>query len=364
MTAENLKNKNYHGVINELEGASGAKGAQGAMHLYIEGAKTGAENSYAPSYEPPIGCIDYRSSCLIYENWIRSIRCLPREKQLDVYDMIYDYSLYGILPEPNNSIEFILFNMTIPNIKKSKERYEKSCSGGSLGGREKHEFYDQILDMYLNQQMKPKAISESLEISINTVKSIISRYKQNSTGGCKGAKGANLNVNDNDNVNDDVNVKNAPAPDAGANNSASLTQHAAPAETKETEKTFTYDDEVSVMKLFQQHKRPSEICTLTGFPSYFVNDSIDKFRENNNRLPKPPVDHSKMIMCTDGSVFMNKEEYFNDCTNNGKNNINEIPWDIIKENLIEYKAIDPDEIINEMKDKLLQMQSNPLFLIA
>lgn len=146
--------------------------------------------------------------------------------------------------------------------------------------------------------------------------------------------------------------------------SASLTQQAAPAETKETEKTFTYDDEVSVMKLFQQHKRPSEICTLTGFPSYFVNASIDKFRENNNRLPKPPVDHSKMIMCTDGSVFMNKEEYFNDCTNNGKNNINEIPWDIIKENLIEYKAINPDGIINEMKDKLLQMQSKPLFLIA
>ena len=100
-----------------------------------------------------------------------------------------------------------------------------------------------------------------------------------------------------------MNVKNAPAPDAGANNSASLTQQAAPAETKETEKTFTYDDEVSVMKLFQQHKRPSEICTLTGFPSYFVNASIDKFRENNNRLPKPPVDNSKMIMCTDGSVL-------------------------------------------------------------
>ena len=62
-------------------------------------------------------------------------------------------------------------------------------------------------------------------------------------------------------------------------------------------------------------------------------------------------------MCTDGNIFMNKEEYFNDCTNNGKNKINEMPWDIIKSNLIEYKAIDPDGIINEMKEKLLDIQS-------
>lgn len=333
-----------------------ANDAKGAMHQITQGANKDANAPDEVLYE--------RDSCVFYNNWLTYIERFPEDEQLQILKMILKYSLRYEEPVDDNSVAYKTFILLKINIDNAEEHYNFSVESGRKGGRPSQINKDLILDMYFNKGIKTAQIARQLNYKPNTVKSIIQRNKKTY------AKGANPYVYEYAYDNDDVYVKDASSAPASscsatsANNSASLTQQAAPAETKETEKTFTYDDEVSVMKLFQQHKRPSEICTLTGFPSYFVNASIDKFRENNNRLPKPPVDHSKMIMCTDGSVFMNKEEYFNDCTNNGKNNINEIPWDIIKENLIEYKAIDPDEIINEMKDKLLQMQSKPLFLIA
>lgn len=289
--------------------------------------------------------------CDHYEQAEKILNTLGKEVGFDYYHSIVKYGLFGIKPD-DPMINLLISETTFKMIDQSQNKRARGFSG-----KEDLELSKKIIELYLSKPgISQNAIAFELQCSKGKVNSTLQKYHN---GHYKDIISNTYSNTDADAITcNDRDRDRFAVPDTDhSSDIASLTKQASPAEIEETNKTFIYKDEILVMKLFQQHKRPSEICSITGFPSYFVNASIDKFRENNNRLPKPPVDYSKMIMCTDGNIFMNKEEYFNDCTNNGKNKINEMPWDIIKSNLIEYKAIDPDGIINEMKEKLLDIQS-------
>ena len=274
----------------------------------------------------------------------------------DYYHSLAKYGLYGIKPA-DPMIELLISETAFKMLDQSQNRRARGFSG-----KEDLELSKKIIDLYLSQPgISQNTIAATLKCSKGKVNSTLQKYHNghyediltNANTYSNAVADANA-ITCNDRDRDRFAV---PDTDHSAD-SASLTQQAAPDTDSYEQKLNTYNDQVVVMKYFQQHKKPAEIVLLTGFSRQFINDSIDIFRKNHDCIPKPPVNHSNMIIRTDGEYFMDMDEYFNDCTNNGKNSIDEMPWDIIKENLIENKAINPDGVITEMKQRLLKINTS------
>lgn len=292
---------------------------------------------------------------------------------LNVYEAIANYAYFGT-EITDMKLKILVGSATLDKIEHSQEYRSQWFGGENL---EQTKLVAEYMRDHPNASQRTIALATGasktkvVKVQKNFKESGFSNvqeYLDNIVYPKIGHTVSNVNTNTNASVNVNV-TETATSPrdhsvvttdsDAGhTHNSASLTQQAAPDTDSYEQKLNTYNDQVVVMKYFQQHKKPAEIVLLTGFSRQFINDSIDIFRKNHDCIPKPPVNHSNMIIRTDGEYFMDMDEYFNDCTNNGKNSIDEMPWDIIKENLIENKAMNPDGVITEMKQRLLKINTS------
>lgn len=79
-----------------------------------------------------------RDSFVFYKSFYEAIAELPSENQLELYDAICRYSLFGEVPEMSG-ISKAMFTLMKPNIDATAKKYRSSVENGKKGGRPKKE---------------------------------------------------------------------------------------------------------------------------------------------------------------------------------------------------------------------------------
>ncbi|MCM1221587.1 MAG: helix-turn-helix domain-containing protein [Lachnospiraceae bacterium] len=106
-----------------------------------------------------------------YGTFKENIKMLPKEEQLDFYDKLTDYGLYGTEPEFGNPYLAIIFNQMKFAIDNQKTKSGANAENGKRGGR-KSELSEsnarQIMRMR-NKGTSVKEISEAFDCSERTV---------------------------------------------------------------------------------------------------------------------------------------------------------------------------------------------------
>ena len=126
-----------------------------------------------------------RDSFVFYKSFYEAIRNIPKESQLELYNAICEYSLFGTVPDLSDGIAKAMFIIMQPIIDSANARYRASVENGKRGGRPRKKQDEDNLE---ETEQKPKQNLEETE----------QKPKQN------------LNDNVNDNVNDNDNVDNKP----------------------------------------------------------------------------------------------------------------------------------------------------------
>lgn len=79
------------------------------------------------------------SSVVFFRSYYDSIILMSKENQLELYDVIFNYSFNGIIPDELSNEVKSLFLLIKPNIDSSIKRYKSSVENGKKGGRPKKE---------------------------------------------------------------------------------------------------------------------------------------------------------------------------------------------------------------------------------
>ena len=293
--------------------------------------------------------IEPRASCVFYSTWHNAIERLPQKEQAKAYKMILDYSLNYIEPIDDRSQAYTIFMMAKPSINKAETNYYTAIENGKKGGRPSIIDKEKVLELS-SQGMKPAEIAKKLGYNRDSVKSVIYRNK--------GAN-ANLNVNDNETVNDNVDDKKEKLVSKASSETASpITESATPTPPTPTE--LTYEEEVSVINAFRSRKKPFEIAEELSLDFGLVNLAIDEYKDRGYKLPPKPeeVKQLDIPLMNGGYHSKTKEELFNDATDNGKSNIDDVAWDGLREGYI-MMGIAPvivDNLLEEFEARLLKSQ--------
>lgn len=114
-------------------------------------------------------------SFVFYESFFETIKSLPEELQLEMYNCIVTYGLTGENIAVNPYVKAIMC-MVIANIDSAKSRYMKSIEKGNegkeygkFGGRPKKASVEEIENLY-KSGYTPQQISDELNISLSTAK--------------------------------------------------------------------------------------------------------------------------------------------------------------------------------------------------
>ena len=81
-----------------------------------------------------------RNSFVFYDSFYKAISKLKPEEQSLCLKALCEYSLQGKLPNTDNPIVAMFFELIKPQIDTNNQRYENGCKGaefGKLGGRPK-----------------------------------------------------------------------------------------------------------------------------------------------------------------------------------------------------------------------------------
>lgn len=81
--------------------------------------------------------IEMRDSFVFFKSFYESIKNLEDKYQLELYNAICEYSLYGTDPVGLSPIATALFTLMKPNIDSSTRRYDANVNNGKKGGRPK-----------------------------------------------------------------------------------------------------------------------------------------------------------------------------------------------------------------------------------
>ncbi len=75
-----------------------------------------------------------RTSFVFYKSFYDSIKDLPKENQIEVYNLIFEYCFFGKEPNFKNTSTAI-FKLIKPNIDANNKRYFANIKNGKKGGR-------------------------------------------------------------------------------------------------------------------------------------------------------------------------------------------------------------------------------------
>lgn len=293
--------------------------------------------------------IEPRASCVFYSSWHDAISRLPQKEQLNAYKMILDYSLNFIEPEDDKSLAYTIFVMAKPSIESAEERYNESVEKGKKGGRPSVIDKEKVLELS-SQGMKPAEIAKKLGYNRDSVKSIIYRNK--------GAN-ANLNENVNETVNEnDDDKKEKLVSEASSETASPTTESSTPTPPTPTE--LTYEEEVSVINAFRSRKKPIEISKELSLDIGLVNLAIDEYKDRGYKLPPKPeeVKAFDVPLMNGGYLKQTKEELFNDATDNGKSDVDDVAWDSLRKGYV-MMGISPtltNQLLAEFEARLLKIQ--------
>ena len=75
-----------------------------------------------------------KESFIFYKSFYESIKSLDKESQLEIYNAICTYSLYGEEPKEMSSVAKAIFTLIKANIDSANKRYLASVENGKKGG--------------------------------------------------------------------------------------------------------------------------------------------------------------------------------------------------------------------------------------
>ena len=285
---------------------------------------------------------EVRQSTVFFESWHSSIDMLPTEREkLKAYRYILNYSFYKELPEEQKSLAYMIFNIAKPSIDSAQKRYDTAVENGKKGGRPKEIDESKIYELK-DRGMTNKAIAEKLRISTKSVSRALDKRQ-------------NHNVNDNDDVYVDVNDND----DVNENSDGSKEPESTPTppQVSEIEKDnedddypLSYEEENKIIKLWNKRIKPKEIVKRTGFSDFQVNNTIDKYKENGYKLPKPKeiIPDNKKIPRYDGSLSIYTKEDFDNFATSSKEELKDIYPILIDEDGLH--KFDPEYVAKWFKE--------------
>lgn len=128
-----------------------------------------------------------KESMVIYESAYLAINYLPTtELKWEAIEGLLKYGFYDIKPESKNPFVNMVYVQAIPSLKSASERYNRAVENGLKGGRPPKIDKQKVLELK-EQGLSRKEIAEMLDISENSVKTILRR---------EGSKGSNLSLSD------------------------------------------------------------------------------------------------------------------------------------------------------------------------
>lgn len=105
-----------------------------------------------------------RDSFVFFKSFYESIKNLEDKYQLELYNAICEYSLYGTEPVGLSPIATALFTLMKPNIDNSTRRYDANVSNGKKGGRPKK---NKVEENPMETQEKPNNNPNETQIEPN-----------------------------------------------------------------------------------------------------------------------------------------------------------------------------------------------------
>lgn len=67
---------------------------------------------------------------IFYDSFYKALSKLELEEQARCYKALCEYALYGVLPNENDGVVSMFFELVKPQIDKNRKRYENGCKGG------------------------------------------------------------------------------------------------------------------------------------------------------------------------------------------------------------------------------------------
>lgn len=300
---------------------------------------------------------DVRASAVFYEQWYQTIKDFAPKERDKAYKYIFEYAFYGIEPEKPNGdktppMSYVVFKMARPNIDSAQKRYDAAIENGNKGGRPKkvtEEVVKKIVELR-KKGLTQQEVADELSLSLKTIQRVEKDISQNHN--------VNVNVNDNVNENVDVNVKSVASTEVNTETASPTTESSTPAPTTPTE--LTYEEEVSIINAFRNRKKPIEISKELSLDFGLVNLAIDEYKERGYKLPTKPeeVKTLDVPLMNGGYLSQTKEELFNDATDNGRSNVDDVAWDSLRSGYV-MMGISPtltNQLLEEFEARLLKQQ--------
>jgi DNA-binding XRE family transcriptional regulator len=298
---------------------------------------------------------DVRASAVFYEQWYQTIKDFAPKERDKAYKYIFEYAFYGIEPEKPNGdktppMSYVVFKMARPNIDSAQKRYDAAIENGNKGGRPKkvtEEVVKKIVELR-KKGLTQTEVALEVGLSLKTIQRVEKDISQNH----------NVNVNENVNGNDDANVKGVASTDVNTETASPITESSTPQPPTPTE--LTYEEEVAVINAFRNRKKPIEISKELSLDFGLVNIAIDEYKDRGYKLPTKPeeVKTLDVPLMNGGYYSKTKEEMFNDATDNGRADVDDVAWEELKKGYIMY-GISPtltNQLLEEFEARLLKLQ--------
>ena len=298
-----------------------------------------------------------RSICMsFFGNYRTSVKRIEKkygkETAYDVQSAIIDYGLYGIKPEDEDLLIFVsetVFDM----IDKGQEKRARAFSGEDL------EMSKKIIQSHRDRpDLSQDKLAQLLHTSKGKVNKTLKKYRNGEYEGILTFD--DVNVSDNVNGNDDVydsTDRDRDRPTVQPTETASpMTESATPIPPTPTE--LTYEEEVAVIKAFQKRQKPIEISKELSLDFGLINLAIDEYKDRGYKLPPKPeeVKTLDVPLMNGGYHSQTKEELFNDATDNGKSDVDDVAWDSLRGAYI-MMGISPtltEQLLEEFEARLLK----------
>lgn len=297
-----------------------------------------------------------RSICMsFFGNYRTSVKRIEKKYGVDmaykVQSAIIDYGLYGIKPTDEDILIFVS-ETVFDVIDKSQAKRARSFSGEDL------EMSKKIIQSHRDRpDLSQDKLAELLHTSKGKVNKTLKKYRN---GEYEGILTFDDNVNDYDNGNDgdydSTDCDRDRITVQPTKTASPITESSTPTPSTPTE--LTYEEEVSVIKAFQKRKKPIEIANELSLDFSLVNLAIDEYKDRGYKLPPRPEKVKKLDvpLMNGGYLSQTKEELFNDATDKGNADVDDVAWDKLREAYI-LMGIAPvlvDNILAEFEARLLK----------
>jgi hypothetical protein len=300
-----------------------------------------------------------RSICMtFFGNYRTSVKRIEKkygkETAYDVQSAIIDYGLYGIKPTDEDLLIFIS-ETVFDVIDKGQEKRARAFSGEDL------EMSKKIIQSHRDRpDLSQDKLAELLHTSKGKVNKTLKKYRNGEYEGILTFDDDNVSDNDNGNDGDyDSTDRDRDRPTVQSSETASpITEATLPTPPPPTPTELTWEEEVTVIKAFQKRQKPIEISKELSLDFGLVNLAIDEYKDRGYKLPPKPeeVKTLDVPLMNGGYHSQTKEELFNDATDNGKSDIDDVAWDGLRSGYIMY-GISPiltEKLIEEFQARLLK----------